>query len=273
MATTKVNNANANASNESNESKQESATTTDNENNVTNNVHGTNASESKQESATTDNNVTDESNESKPQATEPTAEQIAAARVEQKHMTEIANRYTLEAPKEVEKTKFAGAHVLGVWRVDKTKHTKKDGDKTFFKIYFNGTIYDGYTATEFCDTVGIERKHRDGSKSAPKAITLLDKLQALKAAIEAIESTESDFVNFAKIVTAKIESEKLESDRIAFVAKYAAAITFFPKLTEQDFADENGTDDLALAKKLGYKFKDTKATDKATETTETTESK
>ena len=79
--------------------------------------------ESKQESANT------ESNESKPQTTAPTSEQIAAAKVEQKHMTEIANRYTLDVPKEVERTKFAGAHVLGVWRVDKTKHTKKDGDK------------------------------------------------------------------------------------------------------------------------------------------------
>ena len=124
------------------------------------------------------------------------------------------------------------------------------------KVYHKGTIYDGYSATEFCDAVGIERKHRAGN--TPKVTTLLDKLQALKNAIEAIGSEEGDFINFAKIVAQKIESEQLESQRAEFVAKYSAAITFFPKLTEQDFADENGTDALALAKKLGYKFSDTK---------------
>ncbi|MDY3868163.1 MAG: hypothetical protein SOZ52_02175 [Pyramidobacter sp.] len=214
----------------------------------------------------TDESATDESNESnanatdesKQQATEPTAEQIAAAKVEQKHQTEIANRYTLDAPKEVERTKFAGAHVLGVWRVDKTKHTKKDGDKTFFKIYYRGTIYDGFTATEFCDEIGIERKHRAGTTK--KESTLLDKLQALKAAIEAVASTESDFVNFAKIVAKKIESEKLESDRTAFVAKYAAAIALFAEISEATCAKIYGDDVLALALKLGYKFADTKAT-------------
>ena len=56
--------------------------------------------ESKQESATT----------------APTSEQIAAARVEQKHQKEIGERYTMEAPKEVEVTKFVGAYVLGVYR-------------------------------------------------------------------------------------------------------------------------------------------------------------
>ena len=70
----------------------------------------------------TDESASTESNESKQEATsEPTAEQIAAAKVEQKHMTEIANRYKLDAPKEVERTKFAGAYVMGVWRVDKTQ--------------------------------------------------------------------------------------------------------------------------------------------------------
>ena len=209
--------------------------------------------------------------ESKQQATAPTAEQIAAAKVEQKHQTEIANRYTLDAPKEVERTKFAGAHVLGVWRVDKTQHTKKDGDKTFFKIYYHGTIYDGYTATEFCDAVGIERKHRNGN--TPKVVTMLDKLQALKNAIEAIGSDESDFVNFAKIVTAKIESEKLESDRIAFVAKYEMVVGLFDMITEATFAKKYNSEDLALAKKLGYKFADTKATTESKPTESDNESK
>lgn len=227
-----------------------------NANNTTANVES--AKVENESNANNANNATDESNnESKQEATtEPTAEEIAAAKVEQKHQTEITNRYKLDAPTEVEKSKFAGAYVMGVWRAP--KDVKKNGDKTFFKIYFNGTIYDGYTSTEFCDAVGIERKHRNGN--APKVETLLDKLEALKTAIEAIGSEEENFVNFAKIVASKIESEQLESQRAEFVAKYAAAVKFFPKLTEQDFADENGADDLALAKKLGYKFKDTKAT-------------
>ena len=258
----KVNNVKANNVNESATAKVDNVTT---DNNATDE-----SNESKQESATTSDNASasTESNESNATTTEPTAEQIAAARVEQKHMTEIANRYTLDVPKEVERTKFAGAHVLGVWRVDKTKHTKKDGDKTFFKIYFNGTIYDGYTATEFCDAVGIERKHRNGN--TPKVTTMLDKLQALKNAIEAIESTESDFVNFAKIVTAKIESEKLESDRIAFVAKYESLISALPYLTTAVATTLHGEDFVKMALKLGYKFADT-PTDKPTDTTDTTD--
>ena len=241
--------------------------------NKVNNVKANNVNESAKvdnvennEQNASDNATTNATNESKQEATTaPTSEQIASAKVEQKHMTEIANRYTLDEPKEVERTKFAGAYVMGVWRVDKTKHTKKDGDKTFFKIYFNGTIYDGYTATEFCDAVGIERKHRAGN--APKVTTMLDKLQALKNAIEAVGSNESDFVNFAKIVAKKIESEQLESERSVFVAKYGEAIALFDMITEATFAKRYNSDDLALAKKLGYKFSDT------TDTTDTTESK
>ena len=239
--------------------------TTKNENVKANNVNNNESATAKvdnvenNESANNANNASDnvQDNESKPQATEPTVEEIAAATVEQKHQTEITNRYKLDAPTEVEKTKFAGAYVLGVWRAP--KDVKKNSDKTFYKIYYGGKVFDGYSATEFCDAVGIPRSHR--GSNAPKVVTLLDKLQALKAAIEAIGSEEEQFTKFAEIVTAKIESEKLESERVAFVAKYAAAVKFFPKLTEQDFADENGADDLALALKLGYKFKDTKATE------------
>ena len=230
--------------------------------NKANNVNTNNAASAKVENgqnATTDNNATDES-KAQATATEPTAEQIAAAKVEQKHMTEIANRYKLDAPKEVEKTKFAGAYVLGVWRAP--KDVKKNGDKTFFKIYYRGTIYDGYTSTEFCDEIGIERKHRAGTTK--KETTLLDKLQALKNAIEAVESNESDFVNFAKIVTAKIESEQLECERIAFVAKYESLISALPYLTTAVATTLHGEDFVKMALKLGYKFADT-PTDKATE--------
>lgn len=228
---TKVNNVKAN----------ESA----NVNNATAKVENVENVESKQESATA-------------KVSEPTSEQIASAVVLKKHETEINRDYKIENPKEVEKTKFAGAYVLGVYRVDESKKTKKNGDKTFYKVYYSGKIYDGWNSTEFCDEIGIERKHRAGN--TPKVATMLDKLQALKAAIEAVNSNESDFVNFAKIVATKIENEQLESQRAEFLAKYAAAVKFFPKLTEQDFADENGADDLALALKLGYKFKDTKDT-------------
>ena len=236
---------------------------TNNENKVNNVKANANNATAKVENAN-ESNVTNESatDESKAQATatEPTAEQIAAARVEQKHMTEINNRYKLDAPTEVEKTKFAGAYVMGVWRAP--KDVKKNGDKTFFKIYYRGTIYDGYTATEFCDAVGIERKHRNGTTK--KETTLLDKLQALKNAIEAIESEESDFVNFAQIVAKKIESEKLESDRSAFVAKYESLISALPYLTTAVATTLHGEDFVKMALKLGYKFADT-PTDKTTE--------
>lgn len=229
--------------------------------NVKANESNVKANESATAKVDNESNATDES---KAKATEPTAEQIAAAKVEKKHETEIADRYTLETPTEVEKSKFAGAYVLGVWRAP--KDVKKNGDKTFYKIYYSGTIYDGYSATEFCDAVGIERKHRAGN--TPKVTTLLDKLQALKTAIEAIGSNDEQFTKFAEIVAQKIESEKLESDRIAFVAKYAAAIALFAEITEATCAKIYGSDVLTLAKKLGYKFSDTKATDKATDNNE-----
>lgn len=199
-----------------------------------------------------DNNATDES---KAQATEPTAEEIATAKVETKNESVIKKRYQLEEPKEVEKTKFAGAYVLGVYR---PTSDRKNSDKTFYKIFFNGKIFDGFSATEFCDAVGIERKHRAGN--TPKAITLLDKLQALKSAIEAIDSDEPDFANFAKIVQTKIVSEQMKNLRVEFVAKYAAAIALFAEISEATCAKIYGAETLALAKKLGYKFADTKAT-------------
>ena len=226
--------------------------------NVKNVENNDNASDNVQ-----DNNATDESNNESNAAanTEPTSEQIAAARVEQKHQTEITNRYKLDAPTEVEKSKFAGAYVLGVWRAP--KDVKKNGDKTFFKIFYKGTIYDGYSATEFCDAVGIERKHRNGN--TPKVVTLLDKLQALKNAIEAIGSEDEQFTKFAKIVAQKIESEKLESDRTAFVAKYETLISALPYLTTAVATTLHGADFVKMALKLGYKFADTP--------TDTTESK
>ena len=254
----KTNKANANENANANKVNNESA-------NVTNNVSDNNANANVEnvESNESTNNV--ESNESNATTTEPTAEQIAAARVETKHQKEIGDRYAPETPKEVERTKFVGATVLIVYR---PTGNRKNSDKTFYQIYFNGTIYDGYSATEFCDAVGIERKHRNGN--TPKVTTLLDKLQALKNAIEAIGSEEDTFINFAKIVTAKIESEKLESDRIAFVAKYESLISALPYLTTAVATTLHGEDFVKMALKLGYKFADT-PTDKPTDTTDTTD--
>lgn len=237
-----------------------------NESNVTNESATATA---KVESAKveSESNATDGSNEqsanteSKQEATSaPTAEEIATAKVEQKHQKEIGERYQMETPKEVEVSKFAGAYVLGVYR---PTSDRKNSDKTFYKIFYNGKIFDGYSATEFCDAVGIERKHRNGTTK--KEPTLLEKLEALKALLDVINVNDTDFVNFSKIVVTKIESEKLESDRSAFVAKYAAAIALFSKITEATCSEVYGADVLTLAKKLGYKFKDTKATGTATE--------
>ena len=232
-------NVNANESNVSNESAK-----VENESNAT-----TNATDERKAKATT----------------APTSEQIAAAKVEQKHQTEITNRYKLDAPTEVEKSKFAGAYVMGVWRAP--KDVKKNGDKTFYKIFYGGKIYDGWNSTEFCDEIGIERKHRTGN--TPKVVTMLDKLQALKNAIEAIGSNDEQFTKFAEIVAQKIESEKLESDRIVFVAKYETLISALPYLTTAVATTLHGDDFVKMALKLGYKFADTptKATDtKATDT-------
>ena len=252
-------NENVKANNVNNESANVESAKVENESNESAKVDNV-KNESNESSESSESNATDES---KPQATEPTAEEIAAAKVETKHEAEIKKSYKLDLPKEVEKTKFAGAYVLGVYRVDENRKEKKNGDKTFYKIFYGGKIYDGWNSTEFCDEIGIERKHR--GKNTPKVETLLDKLQALKAAIEAIGSEEENFVNFAKIVASKIESEKLESDRTAFVAKYETLISALPYLTTAVATTLHGDDFVKMALKLGYKFADTP--------TDTTESK
>lgn len=183
-----------------------------------------------------------------------------------KHANEINERYKSEEPQAHESDKWQHGKLIAIYR---PKANRVNSDKTFYKIEFNGVTFDGYTNTEFCDANGIPRSHR--GNNTPKVVTMLDKLQALKNAIEAVESTESDFVNFAKIVAQKIESEKLESERVGFIAKYAAAIALFAKITEATCSEVYGDDVLTLAKKLGYKFADTptdKATDKATDTNE-----
>lgn len=196
--------------------------------------------------------VENESNESA-KVSAPTSEQIAAAKVEQKHQKEINERYTMEAPKEVEATKFVGAYVLGVYR---PTSDRKNSDKTFYKIFYKATIYDGYSATEFCDAVGIERKHRAGN-TPKKEITTLDKLEALKALLDAININDTDFVNFGKIVVTKIESEKLEGERAEFVKEYATLIPALPHLLTAIAASTYGEEFVKTAKKLGYKFADT----------------
>lgn len=178
-----------------------------------------------------------------------------------KHANEINKRYKSEQPQQHESDKWQHGKLIAIYR---PISDRVNSDKTFYKIEFNGVTFDGYTNTEFCDANGIPRTHR--GSNTKKEITTLDKLQALKAAIEAVGSTESDFVNFAKIVAKKIENEQLESERTAFVAKYAAAIALFAEISEATCAKIYGDDVLALALKLGYKFADTK-------TTETTKSK
>lgn len=177
-----------------------------------------------------------------------------------KHAKEINERYKSEEPQQHESDKWQHGKLCAIYR---PKANRVNSDKTFYKIEFNGVTFDGYTNTDFCDANGIPRSHRGANTK--KEITLMDKLQALKAAIEAIDSKESDFVNFAKIVAKKIESEQLESERVGFIAKYGEAIALFDMITEATFAKRYNSDDLALALKLGYKFSDTKATDKATE--------
>ena len=80
-------------------------------------------------------------------------------------------------------------------------------------------------------------------------------------------------MNFAKIVASKIESEKLESDRIVFVAKYETLISALPYLTTAVATTLHGDDFVKMALKLGYKFADTKATESDKESDKESESK
>ena len=220
-------NANANANKVNNESA-----------NVTNNVSDNNA------------NANVENVESKQILIDVTLESDT---YKTKHANEINKRYKSEEPQQHESDNWQHGKLIAIYR---PKANRVNSDKTFYKIEYNGIIFDGYTNTDFCDANGIPRSHR--GSNTKKEITMLDKLQALKAAIEAIGSEEDTFIDFAKIVTAKIESEQLESQRAEFVAKYAAAIPMFAEITEAICAKIYGADVLALALKLGYKFSDTK---------------
>ena len=224
--------------------------TTKNENkqNVNENVKANNVNnESANESA---NNANNESNESKQILIDVTLESDT---YKIKHAKEINERYKSEEPQQHESDKWQHGKLCAIYR---PKANRVNSDKTFYKIEYNGIIFDGYTNTDFCDANGIPRSHR--GSNTPKVVTLLDKLQALKNAIEAIGSEDEQFTKFAKIVASKIESEKLESERAAFLAKYEMVVGLFDMITEATFAKKYNSDDLALALKLGYKFSDTK---------------
>ena len=213
-----------------------------------------------------ESNVSNESSESKQILIDVTLE---SATYKIKHAKEINERYKSEEPQQHESDKWQHGKLCAIYR---PKANRVNSDKTFYKIEYNGIIFDGYTNTDFCDANGIPRSHR--GSNTPKVVTLLDKLQALKNAIEAIGSNDEQFTKFAEIVAQKIESEKLESQRAEFVAKYAAAIALFAEITEATCAKIYGADVLTLALKLGYKFADTptKATDTKATDTKATES-
>lgn len=196
-----------------------------------------------------ESNVSNESSESKQILIDVTLESDTY-RI--KHAKEINERYKSEEPQQHESDKWQHGNLIAIYR---PKANRVNSDKTFYKIEYNGIIFDGYTNTDFCDANGIPRSHR--GSNTPKVVTLLDKLQALKAAIEAIGSTDEQFTNFAKIVASKIENEKLESDRTAFVAKYETLISALPYLTTAVATTLHGADFVKMALKLGYKFADT----------------
>lgn len=212
-----------------------------------------------------ESNVSNESSESKQILIDVTLESDTY-RI--KHAKEINERYKSEEPQQHESDKWQHGNLIAIYR---PKANRVNSDKTFYKIEYNGIIFDGYTNTDFCDANGIPRSHR--GSNTPKVVTLLDKLQALKNAIEAIGSEEEQFTNFAKIVAEKIESEKLESDRIVFVAKYETLISALPYLTTAVATTLHGEDFVKMALKLGYKFADTKATESDKESDKESESK
>ena len=188
---------------------------------------------------------------------------LESANYKIKHAKEINERYKSEEPQQHESDNWLHGKLIAIYR---PISDRKNSDKTFYKVEFNGVTFDGFTNTEFCDANGIPRTHR--GSNTPKVVTMLDKLQALKNAIEAIESTESDFVNFAQIVAKKIEIEQLESERSAFVAKYAALIPALQLIPTAGATAQYGEDFVKMALKLGYKFADTKATPTDTPTPE-----
>lgn len=185
-------------------------------------------------------------------------ESKASANYKVKHAKEINERYTSDAPKGEE---IPAGKLLAVYRA--AKDSKKNGDKTFYKIEYNGVIFDGYSSTEFADANGIERRRyskKNGESKTPSDNPTIIALRALKESIEKLNKIEKYKKMFTAVkvedIETAIESEREQAKEISdFIAQRGTDIEDSTTYTEESkLLEEYGTKFVAKLKtyKLGF---------------------
>lgn len=153
-----------------------------------------------------------------------------------KHAKEINERYICDNPKN---EGIPAGKLLAVYRTP--KDAKKNGDKTFYKIEFNGVVFDGYTCTEFADANGIERRRyskKNGESKTQSDNPTIIALRALKESIEKLNKIDTYRTMFAAVkvedIEKAIESERATAKEISdFIAQRGTDIEDSTTYTEE----------------------------------------
>lgn len=196
-------------------------------------------------------NVAKESNNAAQPAAEPAQKPIlidekkACDNYKIKHAKEINERYICDSPK---KEEIPAGTLLAVYRTP--KDAKKNGDKTFYKIEYNGIVFDGFSSTEFADANGIERRRyskKNGESNGDNSTIIA--LRALKESIEKLNKIEKYKTMFAAVKVEDIETA-IESER-----EQAKEISDFIAQRGTDIEDSTTyTEEAKLLEDFGKKF-------------------
>lgn len=211
------------------------------------------ANQEKAQSANVNNNNNNESANVANATSEPQQKAIlidekkASDNYKIKHAKEINERYICDNPKGEE---IPAGTLLAVYRTP--KDAKKNGDKTFYKIEYNGVTFDGFSSTEFADANGIERRRyskKNGESKTPSDNPTIIALRALKESIEKLNKIEKYKKMFEAVkvedVEKAINEERGTQEAInAFVAKESDKIEL----------SKNYKDESTLIEDLGKLF-------------------
>lgn len=157
---------------------------------------------------------------------------------------------------------------------DKQENGKfgKSGGKTIYNFETESTIYMGYTSSELAAVFGIEKRAYKSAESKSESDSpYLAELKGLQKAIEKVITDDGkNFVlSFSEQLKAKIEQVTTkEKEKAQFESTFAAVIPLFDIISESQFAEKHGENNLKIALALGYRFSDTKSDTESQESQE-----
>lgn len=249
------------------------------------------ANEKAAQSANANNNVNNESNVTdnvQATATDATAtDEKAAQEKEAQRKKAIAakvaeiKKTTKEIHEKRDVTDFLDTSDKGIAAATATKfqtlgkfHGKfqaieaKDGGKTVYIFESEKDIYIGFTSSELSDIFKLEKRQYKKSDSDNNESAVLRALKDFRNTLAGVQH----FGFFGEIKIEKVDAAITEQEandtlKIDFEKRFAANIPLFSHITEAVFLGlPNVTQsDLDTALKLGYKFSDTKESDKESE--------